>query len=129
MFILIHSLEILLVVSIASLGYRVFKAYQAEYQNLAVSESDVMAVAVVADPSDTKLDGNAIVEAYIDDFFVASSDEMHNPLHAFKVAEQSDRNPIMTADAEQLNTENTDRSISNKVMRAMMAEADLACAS
>jgi len=130
MILLIYSLEIILFLLVVSLGYRVFKAYNSEYINSPNEGNELTSqVAISSDLSGDKTDGKSIVEAYIGDFFMAESNEFNNPLSAFK---QSDQVDIKASSVEQHNKskiENADRSISSKVIDAMMAEADLACAS
>ena len=130
MILLIHSLEIILLLLVVSLGYRVFKGYHLEYSVSSNENCDVAPQGAVAvEFCEEKMDGKSIVEAYIDDFFLAEAGVFDHPLSAFKQSDQvAIKASTMKHEAKQKVT-NTDRSISSKVIDAMMAEADLACAS
>lgn len=126
MSLVIHLFEITLLLLVVTLGYRVVKAYRSEIgfllDNCEPKPQATPAVSVAKD----KMDGKTIVEAYIDDFFMAEADD---PLMALKYADQAEVNTSSTEVMTQSKVENSDRSISSKVIDAMMAEADLACAS
>lgn len=130
MILLIHSLEIILLLLVASLGYRVVKGYRAEHISSLSEDCELEPkIAIISNRSEDIMDGKSIVEAYIDDFFTAESGDFDHPLSLLKQAEQLE---IKTPSMEQVTkskVENSDRSISSKVIDAMMAEADLACAS
>ncbi len=132
MVLLIHSLEIILLLLVASLGYRVVKEYHSEYNVSTGQECDItQQVDIISNVKEDKIDGKSIVESYIDDFFIVESDDFTHPLSVFKQPDQlatevQDSSMDKTAKPK---IENTDRSISSKVIDAMMTEADLACAS
>lgn len=137
MFLLIHLLEITLFLLVATLGYRVFKAYQSEYKRLPVSNCELSPQTSNTKEcgeyrgscSEDKIVGKSIVEAYIDDCFMTEHDAFDNPLSALEQAEQRYSKTSSIDSVTKSKTGNADRSISSKVMDAMMAEADLACAS
>lgn len=130
MILLIHSLEIILLLLVASLGYRVVKGYQSEYISSPGEDSELEPkVTIISNCSGEIMDGKSIVEAYIDDFFTAEPAGFDHPLSVFKQTEQIEIKKPSIEQVTKPNVENTDRSISSKVIDAMMAEADLACAS
>lgn len=130
MIFLIHSLEIILLLLVISLGYRVVKGYLSEYKVSSNEGCEITSqVTTIQDTCDDKMDGKSIVEAYIDDFFLPELNDFNHPLSVLKQADQVVSKTSSKDQAATLKVENTDRSISSKVIDAMMAEADLACAS
>lgn len=130
MIFLIHSLEIALILLVILFGYRVIKQYHGE--NIASPNIqhniDSRTISTVDDSKESEV-GRSIVEAYINDFFPVEPDLVTSSLSRLQTAHKESTNTTSNDLAVTPKAETNDRSISNKVIEAMMAEADLACAS
>ena len=88
MIFLIHTLEIALLLSTVWLGYRVIKAYNAEYKTaLEQCDETLRQRDIELGPLAATISAKAAVESYIDDFFFAEVMD-NNPLSALNEAQQ-----------------------------------------
>lgn len=123
---LIHLLETALLLLVILLSYRVLKIYNAESKAVTIEELGGDSKQLLHDTGNLVkvADGKSLVEAYIGDFFPSEPDES---LSILKTVSQ--HNMASAEQAANHKTAACDRSISSKVIDAMMAEADMACAS
>ena len=126
MIFIIHLLETALLLLVILLWYRVLKTYHAESKAAIVEELYNTSNQLHHDTDKplTIANGKSLVEAYIGDFFPSEPDDS---LSILKTASQ--QNVVSNEQAANLKAADCDRSISSKVIDAMMAEADMVCAS
>lgn len=135
MIFLVYFVEAVLVFSVMALCYRVYGAYQATYghhvNRMVVVDPLPQTISQPHDAAFVGLNGKTIVEDYIGEFFGALSiEEMasHNPLHSIQRQHARETQDCAEQTVQAAHT-TKERSISEKVIDAMMAEADLLCVS
>ncbi len=134
MIFLVYFVEAVLVFSVMALCYRVYGAYQATYGhhvNRKIIVDPLPQTISQPDAALVGLNGKTIVEDYIGEFFDARSIEeaaSYNPLLSNQ-RQQALATQNCTEPAAQAAPATKERSISEKVIDAMRAEADLLCVS
>ncbi|WP_250658684.1 hypothetical protein [Alkalimarinus coralli] len=123
---LIHLLEITLFLLVILLWCRVLKTYNAETKAVTIEELSSDSKQLLHDTANPVkvADGKSLVEAYIGDFFPSEPDDSLSILRT--ASQQGTGSTEHSANAKAVDC---DRSISSKVIDAMMAEADMVCAS